>query len=195
VRPPNDVRQQKCSDLLEVAARGKLCGHLAAAVAAVGIAPNFDGFFTIDKKAIQTAYLPCLRAEQTRQLQHHAGGGTAVVGGRQNCRVFSCRNACRAESHPGFSPGIFTRMFFIGRRPTGVSAPKESVLHAASIAFLVRIADSPANARWPAEPEARGAETDLLDDLREGALAIEASGLFLVKVPHRRFAAERKLPR
>src|SRR6266403_1846265 len=60
----DDIRQQKCFDLFDVAGGGKARGHLTTAVTAVGIAPALHGLFAI-KEGDPDCELSFLRAEQT----------------------------------------------------------------------------------------------------------------------------------
>src|SRR5215471_18147856 len=49
VAATHNVRQQKCSDLLEIAAHRQFRGHLPAAVAAVSVAPLLHGFLAVEE--------------------------------------------------------------------------------------------------------------------------------------------------
>src|SRR5258708_24499506 len=74
VAAADEVRQQKCPDLFDFAAGGEARSHLAAAVAAIGIAPLLHGFFAIEE-GDPDGIFSVLGAEQTGQLQHYGGSG------------------------------------------------------------------------------------------------------------------------
>src|SRR5258708_39701881 len=75
VAAADEVRQQKCPDLFDFAAGGEARSHLAAAVAAIGIAPLLHGFFAIEE-GDPDGIFSVLGAEQTGQLQHYGGWTT-----------------------------------------------------------------------------------------------------------------------
>src|SRR5947209_19594486 len=67
----DDIREHEGFNFAEVATDGELGGHLAAAVAAVGVAPFLHGFFAIDEGDPNVVAI-VLGAKESRKFEHYA---------------------------------------------------------------------------------------------------------------------------
>src|ERR1700694_2214098 len=97
-------------DPFGVATSGEARSHLAAAVAAIGIAPLLHGFFSIEE-GDPDGIVSVLGTEQTSQLQHYSGGRATIIGADKI--VFQQRVIMRAEkNYAGLFAGNFYQKVF-----------------------------------------------------------------------------------
>ena len=158
----------------EVAAIGEARGHLAAAVAIVGVFPfGTDGFFAVEERDPDVV-AAVLRTKQAGEFEHYAGGGAGIIGAD---KIFEALGVVmRAEeNHAGFIARNFDENVFHGDAAGGSIRGEGIDFSGAAVAFqfgedvVLRLGE-----RW----RARGArpERDLLGDVVEGALAVKAAG-------------------
>src|SRR5260370_42394596 len=113
VAAADEVRQQKCPDLFDFAAGGEARSHLAAAVAAIGIAPLLHGFFAIEE-GDPDGIFSVLGAEQTGQLQHYGGWRTANICGPYKCLRQPQRMSAGREWPACFGGKVFAKLCYLG---------------------------------------------------------------------------------
>src|SRR6266705_2905743 len=129
----NDVRQKKCSDLLEVAAGSKLSGHLTAAITAIGIAPLPHCFFAVEESNPH-GVSSMLRAQEARELQHQGSGGTSVI--RAHKIGLQQSVVVRAEkNHAGLFAGNLDKKVFHREAADGCVRSERVGLRGAPVAF------------------------------------------------------------